>query len=149
MCSEYAHTCQATRNPTRVDVQFVSTNNYNVPIIHLQLKHMEADYAVKTHLQMWLSHLETPLQIAEGMLYTSGLHCFWTAKSIKEQVLTIVINHTRTKQLLRVLLLTLWRNMQLEKQLSLCIVSTQNFKKVNKMYADCSGNTIPLNNHNA
>lgn len=135
MCFQYAHTCQATRNPTRVDDQFVSTNIYTVLIIHLQLKHMETDYAVKTCLQMWLSHLETLLQITEGMLYVSALQCFWTAKSIKEQVLTIVIKHIWTKQLLKVLLLTLWRNMQLEKQLSLCTFSTQNFKKVNKMYA--------------
>jgi hypothetical protein len=148
MCFENAHTCQATRNSTRVDDQFVSTNICIVPIIHLQLKHMEADYAVKICLQMWLSHLETLLQVIEDMLYIPGLQCFWTAKSIKEQVLTIVINHIWTKQLLKVLL-TLWRDMQLQKQRSLCFVYTQNFKKVNKMHAYCSGNTLPLNNHNA
>jgi hypothetical protein len=83
--------------------QFLSTNIYTVLIIHLQLKHMEADYAVKICLKMWLSHLETWLQITESLLYISGLHCFWTAKIIKEQVLTIFMNHIWTERLLRVI----------------------------------------------
>lgn len=65
-------TLSSNKNPTNMDNQFVSTNIYTVH--HLQLKHMEADYAEKICLQMWLSHLETLSQITEVSMYISGLH---------------------------------------------------------------------------
>lgn len=83
LCALHMLTLSRNKKPYKSGWPIFVHKHIPYTVLHLQLKHMKADYAVKSCLPIWLSHPET---VTDNWRLTVNicLHFLSAAKRIKE-----------------------------------------------------------------